>query len=125
MVKKGYTAVPKSSRAVAWVTRRCHKHRVEIPRGVSGVVTGKSSARDYNWTRADIEGVVHTLHPWDWDFTPIRVGELRRWKDGRAGTFLVVSIESLSSCHCLGDGNVFGTTCRYLEDLTELISEAR
>ena len=123
MVKKGYTAVPKGSRAVAWVTRRCNKNRVVIPRGECGVVTGKSSARGSNWTRADIGGVVHTLHPWDWDFTPIRVGELRRWKDGRAGTFLVVKIESLSSCYFLGDGNIFGTTCRYLEDLTEVISE--
>jgi hypothetical protein len=123
MVKKGYTAVPKGSRAVAWVTRRCNKNRVVIPRGACGVVTGKSSARGSSWTRADIGGVVHTLHPWDWEFTPIRVGELRRWKDGRAGTFLVVSIESLSSCHCLGDGNVFGTTCRYLEEFTEVISE--
>ena len=87
-------------------------------------MTGKSNARDYSWTRADIRGVVHTLHPWDWDFTPIRVGELRRWKDGRAGTFLVVKIESLLSCECLGDRNVFETTCRYLEDLTEVISEA-
>jgi hypothetical protein len=125
MVKKGYTAVPKGSRAIAWTPRRCNKHRVAIPRGACGVVTGKSNARGSSWTRADIEGVVHTLHPWDWEFTPIRVGELRRWKDGRAGTFLVVSIESLSSCHCLGDGNVFGTTCRYLEDLTEVINEAR
>jgi hypothetical protein len=123
MVKKGYTAVPKGSRAVAWTLRRCNKNRVVIPRGACGVVTGKSNSRDYNWARADIGGVVHTLHPWDWDFTPVRLGELRRWKDGRAGTFLVVKIESMSSCYCLGDGNVFGTTCRYLEDNTEVISE--
>ena len=128
MVKKGYTAVPKGSRAVAWVTRRCNRHRVEIPRGVSGVVTGKSNARDYNWTRADIGGVVHTLHPWDWDFTTIRVGELRRWKDSYAKDalpFLVTRIVSLSTCECLGDGNVFGTSCKFLEDNSEVISETR
>ena len=123
MVKKGYTAIPKSTRAIAWKDRRTNKNRVRIPVGTVGVVTGVSSTRGSSWPRADIEGIVHTLHPWDWEFTPIRVGELRRWKDGRAGTFLVVSIESLSSCHCLGDGNIFWTTCRYLEDLTEVISE--
>jgi hypothetical protein len=128
MVKKGYTAVPKGSRAVAWTPRRCNKHRVAIPRGVSGVVTGKSNARDYNWTRADIGGVVHTLHPWDWEFTPIRVGELRRWKDSYAKDalpFLVTRIVSLSTCECLGDGNVFGTSCKFLEDNSEVISETR
>lgn len=125
MVKKGYTAIPRFSRAIAWKERRCNKNRVRIFSGTVGIVTGASYTKTSRWYRADIEGIVHTLHPWDWEFTPIRVGELRRWKDGRAGTFLVVSIESLSSCDCLGDGNVFGTTCRYLEDLTEVINEAR
>ena len=128
MIKPGLTAVPKDSRAIAWKNRRCLKNRVRIPRGTMVIVTGVSRSRDYDWPRADIGGVVHTLHPWDWEFTTIRVGELRRWKDTYAKDampFLVTRIVSLADCECLGDGSVFGTSCKYLEDNSEVISETR
>ncbi len=125
MVKKGYTAIPKSTRAIAWKDRRTSKNRVRIPAGTVGVVTGVSRSRDYSWPRADIGGVVHTLHPWDWEFTPVRVGEVRCWSDGRDGPFLVTKIDSLSSCTCLGDGKIFGSSCVYLEEFSEVISETR
>jgi hypothetical protein len=127
MVKRGYTAIPKSTRAIVWKDRRTNKNRVCIPVGTTGVVSGVSRARGSSWPRADIGGVVHTLHPWDWEFTSIRVGEIRRWKDAYAKDalpFLVTRIVSLSKCECLGDGNVFGTSCRYLEEFSEVISEA-
>jgi len=125
MIKKGYTAIPKSTRAIAWKDRRTNKNRVRITVGTTGVVTGVSRSRGSSWPRADIGGVVHTLHPWDWDFTPVRVGELRRWSDDRGDPFLVTKIGSLSSCDCLCDGIVFGTSCRYIEDNSEVISETR
>jgi hypothetical protein len=126
MVKKGYTAVPRFTRAIAWKERRCNKNRVSIFPGAVGIVVGASYSKDARWYRADIEGVIHTLHPWDWEFTPIRVGELRRWKDAYAKgalPFLVTRIVSLSKCECLGDGSVFGTSCKFLEDNSEVISE--
>lgn len=128
MVKKGYTAIPRFTRAIAWKGRRCNKNRVRITPGAVGIVTGVSYSQGYNWPRADIEGEIHTLHPWDWEFTSIRVGELRRWKDSYAKDalpFLVTRIVSLVTCECLGDGNVFGTSCKFLEDNSEVISETR
>jgi hypothetical protein len=125
MVKKGYTAIAKSWRAIAWKGRRADKNRVRITPGTVGIVVGTSHSKNYRWCRADIGGVIHTLHPWDWDFTPVRVGELRRWKDDRSGPFLVTKIESMTSCVCLGDGNPFGTSCTYIEAHSEVISESR
>jgi hypothetical protein len=128
MIKPGFTAIPKGATAIAWRDRRCNKNRVSIFRGNVGIVVGASYSKDARWYRADIEGIIHTLHPWDWEFTSIRVGELRRWKDAYAKgamPFLVTRIVSLSTCECLGDGNVFGTSCKFLEDNSEVISEAR
>lgn len=128
MIKPGLTAVPKGSYAIAWKDRRCMKNRTRIPRGTVGVVTGLSYVNGHPWPRADVGGVVHTLHPWDWEFTTVRVGELRRWKDTYAKDampFLITRIVSLTDCECLGDGSVFGTSCKYLEDNSEVISETR
>jgi hypothetical protein len=128
MVKKGCTAIAKSWRAIAWKGRRADKNRVRITPGTVGIVVGTSHSKNYRWCRADIGGVIHTLHPWDWEFTSIRVGELRRWKDTYAKDalpFLVTRIVSLSKCECLGDGSVFGTSCEFLEDNSEVISETR
>ena len=124
MIKKGYTAVPKHDRAIAWKERRSHKNRTRIPIGTSGVVVGFSYAQGYAWPRANIGGVVHTLHPWDWEFTTVREGELRCWKDERSAPFMVVKIGRLESCQLIGDGRIFGTTCRYVEEYSEVINEA-
>ena len=125
MIKPGFTAIPKGATAIAWRDRRCDKNRLRFPRGTVGVVTGLSYVKGYPWPRADIGGVIHTLNPWDWEFTPIRLSELRRWKDDRDEPFVIVMIEGLKNCKCLGPRGVFGTTCGYLEEFTEVISEAR
>jgi len=123
MIKSGFTATPTGTCAIAWKVRRCNKNRVKIFPGTVGIVVGARWSKYSRWYRADIGGIIHALHPWDWGFTSIRVGELRRWKDGRDGSFLVAKIESLASCECLGDGKIFGTSCRYLEEFSEVISE--
>lgn len=125
MIKKGYTAVPKHDRAIAWKERRSHKNRTRIPAGTTGVVVGVSYTGDGRWPRADIGGVIHTLHPWDWDFTPLREGELRVWKDDRSAPFMIIKIDRLESCKSIGDGRVFATSCTYVEEYSEVISEAR
>ena len=96
-----------------------------MPIGTSGVVVGVSYVRGYRWPRADIRGVIHTLHPWDWEFTTVRVGELRAWKDDRSAPFMVVKIDRLESCQSISEGRIFGTTCRYVEEYSEVISEVR
>jgi hypothetical protein len=125
MIKPGFTAIPKGATAIAWRDRRCDKNRLRFPRGTVGVVTGLSYVRGYPWPRADIGDVIHTLNPGDWEFTSVRVGELRRWKDDRDEPFVIVMIEGLKNCKCLGPRGVFGTTCGYLEAFTEVIGEAR
>jgi hypothetical protein len=124
MVKKGLTAVAKTERALMWKGRRCLANRTVVPGGTVGVVTGVSRCKHSGvWTRADIGGVIHTLHPWDWEFTTLREGELRRWRDGRSGPFLILKIERLGYCECIEAGRVFGTSCTYIEEYSEVLSD--
>jgi len=125
MVKKGYTAVACLRESTAWRGRRSLSNETKLPVNTRGEVI--SSRRDDSGMpiiRAIIDGQTYTLSYRNWTFTPIRVGELRRWLDGREPPFMVVSVE-WNSCRCMASDGNFALTHRYAEDYTEVISEAR
>ena len=123
MIKKGYTAVALHRDSRAWKDRVSDKNYVSLPLNTRTEVI---SVRRNKWyslrPRAIIEGQIYTLTPNDWAFTPVRVGELRRWKDERAAPFIVISIDS-HGCSCLGPDGKFEVSHRYVEEFSEVISE--
>ena len=123
MIKKGYTAVALHSGSQAWKDRVSYKNFETLPLDTCAEVV---SVRRGKWyvlrPRAIIKGQIYTLSAYDWAFTPVRVGELRRWKDHRADPFMVTIIDS-RGCSCLGPDGKFEVSHKYVEEYSEVISE--
>ena len=124
MIKKGYTAVSVRRDSLAWKDRQSLKNEVRLPFNSRAEVIRTS--RDH-WgrkvVRALIGGKVHTLSHLDWIFTPIRVGELRRWRDDRDSPFVIIDL-SWHDCRCMSPDGNFNVSHRYAEENSEVISAA-
>jgi len=124
MIKKGYTAVALHRESRAWKDRMSAKNFELLPLNTRAEVV--SVRRDKWYTqrpRAIIGDQIYTLSPHDWAFTPVRVGELRRWKDERAAPFVVISIES-RGCTLVSPDGKFDVSHRYVEEFSEVIDES-
>jgi len=124
MIKKGYTAVAHYQGSRAWKRRMSAKNFELLPLNTCAEVV--SVRRDKHYIlrpRAIIGDQIYTLSLHDWAFTPVRVGELRRWKDERAAPFVVISIDS-HGCILVSPDGKFDVSHRYVEEFSEVIDES-
>jgi hypothetical protein len=123
MVKKGDKAIADLKKSQAGHPRCGLANEASFTRGTLGtVVNARWNRYGRLAVRALIDGRVCTLHPPDWVFTSIRVGELRRWCDDREEPFLVLELDA-TGCICLSQGKRWGATIRYIESESEVISD--
>jgi len=124
MIKKGYTAVAQHRDSRAWKDRVAYKNFETLPLNTCAEVVSVRRDKWYNLRpRAIIGDQIYTLSANDWAFTPLRVGELRRWKDERAAPFVVISIDS-HGCSIMSPDGKFDVSHRYVEEFSEVIDEA-
>jgi len=125
MIKPGYTAVALRDVSQAWKDRTSSKNYVSLPQNTCAGVVRVRKDKWYNLRpRAIIGDQIYTLSANDWAFTPLRVGELRRWKDERAAPFVVISIDS-HGCSIMSPDGKFDVSHRYVEEFSEVIDETR
>jgi len=123
MIKPGYTAVAFRFASQAWKNRISSKNYVSMPQNTCAEVVSVRRDKWYNQrARAIIGDQIYTLSASDWAFTPLRVGELRRWKDERAAPFIVISIDS-RGCSIMSPDGKNDVSHRYVEEFSEVISE--
>lgn len=122
MIKPGYTAVAFRFASQAWKDRISSKNYETLPQNTCAEVVSVRRDKWYNQrVRAIIGDQIYTIFAYDWAFTPLRVGELRRWKDERAAPFIVISIDSLG-CSIMSPDGKNDVSHRYVEEFSEVIS---